>query len=57
MKEDGGAIGLTENTAELKRWMIWGPEIARIVKEFEENVPSCRGSKAIYLHHKQTKSF
>ena len=37
--------------------MIWGREIARIVNEFEENMPSCRGSKAIYLHHKQTKSF
>ena len=32
VKEDGGAIRLTENTAELTRWMICGPEIARIVK-------------------------
>ena len=37
--------------------MICGPEIARIVNEFEENMPICRGSKAIYLHHEQTKSF
>ena len=57
MKENGGAIGLTEDTAELTRWMICGPEIASIVNEFEENMPSRRGSKAIYLHHEQTKSF
>ena len=57
MKEDGGAVGLIENTAELTRWIIWGPEKARIVNDFEENMPSRRGSKAIYLHHVQIKSF
>ena len=57
MKEDGGAIGLTENTAELARGMICGPEIARMVNEFKENMPSRRGSKAIHLHPEQTKSF
>ena len=29
VKEDGGAIGLTENTAELTRLVICGPKIAR----------------------------
>lgn len=57
VKEDGGAIGLTENTAELTRWMICGPEIARIVNEFQENIPNQIGSNATYLHHGQTKSF
>ena len=37
--------------------MIWGPEIARLVNEFEENMPSSRRSKVIYLHHKENKSF
>ena len=37
--------------------MIWGPEIARIVNGFEENMASRRGSKAIYLYNKQIKSF
>ena len=54
VKEDDGAIGLTKNTAEVTCWMICGPETARIVNEFKENMPSRRGSKAIYLHHKQT---
>ena len=56
-KEDGSATGLRENTAGLIRWMVCGPEIGRIVNEFEKNMPSCRWSNAIYLHHKQTKSF
>ena len=56
-KEDGSAIGLRENTAGLIGWMVCGPEIGRIVNEFKKNMPSCRWSNAIYLHHKQTKSF
>ena len=30
MKGDGGAVGLTENPAALKRWMLAGPDIARV---------------------------
>ena len=54
-KKDCSAIGLRENTAGLT--LICGSEIARIVNEFEKIMPSHRWSKAIYLHHKQTKSF
>ena len=35
IKGDGGAVGLTKNHTALRRWMIAGPEIARLVKEFE----------------------
>lgn len=35
VKGDGGAIGLTENSSQLLRWMVSGPEIARIIGEFE----------------------
>ena len=31
----GGAVGLTENPRALKKWMISGPEQARLLKEFE----------------------
>ena len=34
VKGDGGAIGLTEDSAALRRWMIAGPEISRLVGEF-----------------------
>ena len=59
VKGDGGAIGLTENSSELLRWMVSGPEIARIISEFE----ACRdfikhgpSSPASSLHHEQVKS-
>ena len=35
MKGDGGAVGLTENTSELLRRMVSGPEIARVISEFQ----------------------
>ena len=48
MKEDGGAIGLRENIVGWIRWMSCGPEIARIVNKFEENMPSRRRSENIF---------
>lgn len=35
VKCDGGAIGLTENPNALRRWMLGGPELARVLNEFE----------------------
>ena len=35
VKGDRGAVGLPENSAELARWMISGPEVSRIVQEFK----------------------
>ena len=32
---DGGAVGLTENPAALRCWMVSGPEMARLIGEFE----------------------
>ncbi len=36
VKVSGGAIGLTGNEGALRCWMVAGPEIARIITEFEE---------------------
>ena len=36
VKGDGGIIGITENEAALKRWMVAGPEISRLLSEYEE---------------------
>ncbi|KAG1674197.1 Arachidonate 12-lipoxygenase, epidermal-type [Nymphon striatum] len=33
IKGDGGAVGLTNNPAALRRWMIAGPEVARVIEE------------------------
>ena len=57
VKGDGGAIGLTEDSAELARWMISGPEIARVVGEFETSLPSYSDISTDTLrHHDQTAS-
>ena len=54
IKGDGRAVGLTKNPIALKRWMVAGPEIARVVKEFDSNLevtkPCDKG------HHEQTPS-
>ena len=34
VKEDGGAVSLTEKPAALLRWMVAGPEMARVINEF-----------------------
>jgi len=36
VKGKGGAVGLTENPATLRIWIVAGPELARMVEEFEE---------------------
>jgi len=35
IKASGGAIGLTENPTAFRRWMVAGPEQARLLSEFE----------------------
>ncbi len=52
VKGDGGAVGLTENPAALLRWMVSGPEMARIISEFE----SCSEDEAgkLYPHHENS---
>ena len=35
VKGDGGAVGLTESPSALKRWMLCGPEMARLISKFE----------------------
>ncbi len=38
VKVDGGAVGLTGNPSALRRWMVSGPEIARIISKFENSM-------------------
>ena len=55
VKGSGGAIGLTGNPGPLRRWMVAGPEIARITTTFEEQV--IRGHDGAHdiwhIHHDQ----
>jgi len=38
VKDDGGAVGLTECPTALLRWMVSGPEMARVVGEFQDGL-------------------
>jgi hypothetical protein len=53
IKGDGGAVGLTENDAALSRWAVAGPEIVRILEQFESEF--LEYSHEI-KHHEQCKS-
>lgn len=37
VKGSGGAVGLTENPSAFRKWMVAGPEQARLLKEFEDD--------------------
>ena len=57
---DGGAIGLTEDSLQLLRWMIAGPEIAGAIAEFENESasdPSKQSRGPDLLHHEQVNHF
>ena len=55
IKGEGGAVGLTECPQALERWMVAGPEISRLINEFEEDLQNSR-SKISTKHHEQTPS-
>ena len=49
VKGDGGAVGLTENPAALRRWMVTSPEMARVIGEFEGSIWKMQDTD--YCHH------
>ena len=48
VKGSGGAVGLTENPSAFRKWMLAGPEQARMLKEFEASLSE--GSEMHYHH-------
>ena len=54
VKGDGGAVGLTENPAALRRWMVFGSEMARVIAEFQATSDT-RTKKTDFRHNDQTK--
>ena len=52
VKGSGGAIGLTTDPSALRRWMVAGPEVARIIVEFEDHANITQEVDK-HLHHEQ----
>ena len=54
VKGSGGCIGLTENPVAFRRWMLSGPELARLQREFEEEyLPDTKLGSQHFQHHEQ----
>ena len=53
MKGCGGVIGLTENPTAFRRWMLSGPEMGRLLKEFQEEYISedDKDAQENFWHH------
>ena len=57
VKGDGGVVGLTENPNALRRLMLSGSEMARLVNEFEAGMAPDTGAKENSKHHEEHRSF
>ena len=58
VKGDGGAIGLTESPTQLMHWMVSGPEMSRIINEFEvsQELLKSASDDRKHRHHEETRS-
>lgn len=58
LKDDGGAIGLMDDMSKLTRWLVAGPEMARVIGEFKEsagNIKRKQSKSPDVKHHIQVK--
>ena len=53
IKGSGGAVGLTDNPPALGRWMVAGPEVARMIAEFEDDTTRSHQKDSEQHHHEQ----
>ncbi|KAK0062566.1 hypothetical protein Bpfe_008237 [Biomphalaria pfeifferi] len=54
IKGEGGAVGLTENPSALRRWMIGGPEVSKVLQDLELSF-EIKHSKESDQHHEHNK--
>ena len=57
IKGSGGAIGIFDSPISLAKWMIAGPEIARMLSTFDETLIDNEENTVGYKHHENSKSF
>ena len=55
IKGPGGVVGLTENPATFKRWMVAGPQQVKLIVDFEDQYIG----ESVYNHqqHEQSESY
>ena len=53
VKGNGGVVGLTENPAALCRWLLSGPELARLLTQFKEQYIPETNSETECTHHEE----
>ena len=56
IKGDGRIIEIPENPGVLLRWMVAGPELARMVKEFETTIEEDNTNQTYTTHHEQSRA-
>ena len=56
IKTAGGFVGLTDNPTGLKRWMVAGPEVSRVLQEFESEALPQSESEEDLSHHQEGHS-
>ena len=56
IKGEGGVIGITENPNAVLRWMLAGPELARMVAEFERVEEERIPNQTRNPHHEQSRA-
>ena len=56
VKGNVGVVGLTENPSALQRWMVAGPQMARLLTEFESTFLLEDDSELKYRHHEEGPS-
>ena len=57
VKGDGGAVGLMDDTAALRRWSIAGPELSRLIQQFHTTVEGNDDANVKETHHEEYPSF
>ena len=56
VKGEGSAIGLTQNPELLQRWVVAGPEVVRLVWEFESSLKHQYKLTTATTHHEHGRA-
>ena len=55
MKGQDGIIGLTTNESALNRWIVTGPQIAEMLKQFEASIGNVANEHEVKMKSRTTR--